>query len=249
MTTIPMSNSVNGAPQAAPSRKANYTAVIALMAVVFVLSIYIKLKPQNSVIEGVDVRTIPCSIGGWTCQDAPTDDALQKQIGADSYLMRSYINPAKTQQVDLYLVYRRYGRREFNHNPDQCFPSGGYRELSHDTTTLSYAGKERQAAHMLFDGSGVLNGQGGTGVPQTTVSYFFASGDKTESVFLKQQAQMALERLIPNKHGWALLRLTSYRRSTDEDALQAQKEFMAVYGQSIHDVLTGKNIPTATAQL
>ena len=161
-----------------------------------------------------------------------------QQLGADSYTLRRYVNLKTKQQVELYVIYRRYGRREFNHNPDQCFPAGGYRVIKRDTAMLPYAGVDRPVVHMLFDGSHVERNDGKEGVPDATVTYFFASGERTEHVFLKQQMWMATERFVPNRNGWTLLRLNSPKITTDEDALAAQVDFMKAFGPSIRDVIT-----------
>ncbi|MDX1934300.1 MAG: EpsI family protein [Capsulimonadales bacterium] len=191
--------------------------------------------------------------GVWQClreQSAGDQgqDAVMQQLKADDYFMRTYVNQNDGHVVQLYLVYRRYGRREFNHNPDMCFPAGGYVLKMRDVADLPYAGRMAPAVHMTFDGSKVERAPGQVGVPETTVSYLFASGRKTEHQFLRQQLWMALERLLPNKNGWALLRLTTEHQrmtgpSTTEpisanEALSAQQDFMQAVGGEIEKAIT-----------
>jgi hypothetical protein len=177
-----------------------------------------------------------------------------KSIGADDYLLREYLNMKTGIGVELYLVYRRYGRREFNHNPDMCFPAGGYIQETKDVAELPYGGQMVPAVHITFDGSRVERGPGQMGVPETTVSYFFASGKKTEHSFLKQQMWMAMERLLPNKNGWALLRLTTpHMRNSKQgatpispsEAFAAQQDFMQTFGGEVEKSITTDDTPDA----
>ncbi len=229
-------------------KRPNYNAVYILMGVALALTLYLKFQPTDNTANTVDVRQVPLSLEGWKyLGDAPENDGsadLMKQIKADSYVTRYYQSPTG-QQIELYIVYRRYGRREFNHNPDQCFPAGGWQLMKRDITDMTYAGSQHKAVTMLFDGKGVVTnsqdpatGKHRVGLPPATVTYFFASGDRTEYHFLKQQMWMALERLIPNKNGWALIRMTTIRTTNDEDSLAAQKDFMRIYSPGIQKVIT-----------
>jgi len=241
-------------------RRPNLVAIIAIMVATMALSFWFAWKASGAEAGGADVRQIPHSIGEWIhygiangrlvpkFDDDELTEADTAQIGADSTICRQYINVRTHQVVQLYVVYRRYGRREFNHNPDQCFPAGGYQLLKRDAVTLPWAGESHMATHMLFDGSHVerstANGQLTEGMPKATVTYFFASGSKTEYVFLKQQLWMSLERFIPNRNGWALIRLNTPQTTangqvmTDEDALQAQRDFLQACGNDIRNVIT-----------
>lgn len=182
-----------------------------------------------------DVRAISSELGRWTCPSGDMSDPALAE--ADSYLIREYVRD-DGQQVQLLVVYRRYGRREFAHRPDQCFPAGGYIELKKDTTTLAWAGRDDKAVHMLFDGKEVMRTDGVKGLPVATVSYFFVSGNRSESDFMRQQLIMAGERLFPNKNGWTFVRLVSPRVTTDDDALAAQKDFMKTFEKDIRTVIT-----------
>lgn len=222
----------------AAGKRPNLIIVIVLMAVTLGLSLWFQSKASDAGVGDAHVQDIPYERGDWKCFHEDSDADLMSEIGADSYALRGYVNVRTHQVVQLYVVYRRYGRREFNHNPDQCFPAGGYTLLKRDTAQLPWAGTERPVVHMLFDGSRVEREDGKEGVPPATVTYFFASGSRTEHVFLKQQFWMALERFSANKNGWTLIRLNSPRMTTDDDALAAQREFMTVFGDPIRDVIT-----------
>lgn len=204
----------------------------ALMAATLLLSV-LALAPKVQAARA-DVRGLPTEGGRWKCSGSDVSDSALAD--ADSYLIRNYVRD-DGQHVQLLLVYRRYGRREFAHRPDFCFPAGGYTELKRDTDTLPWAGRDAAAVHMLFDGSEVRT-TAGKGVPVTTVSYFFVSGNRSESDFMRQQLIMAGERLFPNKNGWTFVRLVSERVTTDADAHAAQKDFMRAFEGEIRQIIT-----------
>jgi EpsI family protein len=214
------------------------TLVVALMAAVCALSLWFSRKPDPNV-PIADVKAITLNAGDWHSQgDLPIDDVTMQQIKADTYFQRRYTN-AKGQNVDLLVVYRRYGRREFAHRPELCFPAAGYNIVSKGRATLPYGGRDVPVVHLFADGSHVVT-QAGTGVPNSSISYFFASGNRTECDFLRQQVWMALERLIPNKNGWTFIRLTSDVPGGADDAtlLAAQQDFMRAIGPDIERVIT-----------
>jgi EpsI family protein len=222
-----------------PGKRPSFPVAYVLLGCALGMSLFLSYRPEDTSGRTADLNLIPrTSLNGWKyLGDVQLDQETDKQIKADATTLRYYQSPTG-QQVQMYVVYRRYGRREFNHNPDNCFPAGGYVLKKRDVTQMPWAGKDHSAVCMLFDGSKVELGDGKVGVPETTVTYFFASGKRTEYVFLKQQLWMALERIVPNKNGWTLIRLTTPRATTDEEALAAQKEFLRIYGPEIQKAIT-----------
>ena len=236
-------------PAAPPKtyRTPRYNLLVGTLFVAFGLSLYFASRPEN-ISAVADVTTIPRDLPGWKCLgDLPMDEATMKQILADSYVDREYVNE-QGQHIELLVVYRRYGRREFAHRPELCYPAGGFTITHKGMTTLPYAGHDDPAVSLIADGSNVTLSNGRTGVPTTTVSYLFASGKRTEADFMRQQIWMAVERLIPNKNGWTFVRLSSPRITNDEDALRAQQDFMRTYGPSIEKVITTDGTPSPQAQ-
>lgn len=201
------------------------------------LATYIGTRPAIIAL-GADVSKIPTQMGDWrSVGDLPADASTMKQIQADSFINRRYVSK-QGQVVDFMVVYRRYGRREFAHRPDQCFPAGGYVGIRKAIELFPWFNSTIPVVYWLFDGSNVQRDDGGTGTPMTTVTYFFASGNRTEHDFLRQQLWMALERVFPNKNGWTFLRLTSPRKTTDADALDAQREFLRAMQSDLRRVIT-----------
>jgi EpsI family protein len=225
-------------PAETAKRMARVTAILAIASCLSsALALWIGNRPPITA-ASADVASIPKEHLGWkSLGDIESDAETMKQIQADSYINRRYIN-AKGDVVDLMVVYRRYGRREFAHRPDQCFPAGGYIGVTNRVAALPWAGKDVPAVYWLFDGRAVLRPDGQTGVPMTTVTYFFASANRTEHDFIRQQLWMALERIFPNKNGWTFLRLSSPRVETDQRAMDAQRAFMAAMEPEIRKVIT-----------
>lgn len=217
----------------------NTLPVIVLMTLTLLASIFFSRNPEP-VSARADVTQIPKQRGSWrTAQDVNLDENVMRQINADSYIDRWYVNPAG-QAVELLVVYRRYGRREFAHRPELCFPAAGYTLTQKAKTDLFWGGRNVPAVSIKADG------QDGS---HTNLAYFFASGKKTEEDFLRQQLWMAFERVIPNKNGWTFIRLQSPRITTDEDALAAQKDFLRTFAPAIEAVITTDtkgNTPVAT---
>ena len=216
------------------ARAANPLPVIVMMTLALALSIAAARRPDN-ITASADVRVIPKQVGEWKLYDTvKLDENTMRQIAADSFIDRRYINPAG-QVVELLVVYRRYGRREFAHRPELCFPAAGFTITEKNKTTLPYAGRDVPA--VALRATAANNGY------RTNLSYFFASGKKTEEDFIQQQLWMAFERLIPNKNGWTFIRLQSPTVTTDADALAAQRDFMRAFAPAIEAAITTDGKP------
>ena len=209
-------------------RRPSALPVIVMMLVAFGASVAFARRPE-AVSARADVTTIPTQASDWKLErDVTLDPTVMAQIKADSFIDRWYIGPGG-QRVELLVVYRRYGRREFAHRPELCFPAAGYTVTRKGRTSLFYGGRDVPAVHLKAH-----NQESG----HTNLSYFFASGTKTEEDFLQQQVWMAFERLIPNKNGWTFIRLQSPRATTDEDAVAAQEDFMRAFAPAIEAAIT-----------
>ncbi len=217
----------------------NFRLVIAMLSVVLVLSTLFSFRREDDSLPTANLSAIPGDRGDWRyVQEMPLSPDLMTEMKADSYVDRRYVNTRTGQNVELLAVYRRYGRREFAHRPDQCYPAAGFNITLKDHATLPYAGRAIDVVHITADGRNVQRADGKVGMPDQTLTYFFASGDRTESDFMKQQFIMSIERLVPNKNGWTFIRLSSERTTTDDDALDAQQDFMRVYGPAIEQRIT-----------
>jgi EpsI family protein len=217
-------------PYSRQGQAPSFVLPIALTAMGLGIHLFLAMRPPFQA-PLADVHQIPLAAGRWVSQgDDSVNAEMMKLQQADSYIYRVYQRD-DGQRVELMVVYRRYGRREFAHRPEYCYPASGYVPVSSGTDTLPWAGREDKVVKARYDGAAVH-------LPITTVSYFFASGNRSESNFMKQQLWMALERLMPNKNGWTFIRLVSPRVTTDEDAFAAQKDFMKAIEPEIRKVIT-----------
>lgn len=216
-------------------RSPNPIPVILMMALALVLSTAAARRPEP-VVASADVTVIPKQQGDWKLDhNIDLDANTMQQILADSYVAREYKNSAG-QRVQLLVVYRRYGRREFAHRPELCFPAAGFTITKKGKTTLPYAGRDVSAVSLK---ASLPNGY------RTNLAYFFASGKKTEDDFIRQQLWMAFERVIPNKNGWTFVRLVSPTVTTDDEAQAAQRDFMRTFAPAIEAAITTDGKPAA----
>jgi EpsI family protein len=215
--------------------------VIAMMALALVGSVGFGRRGDPNA-PNADLTVIPKQAQNWVMhqdQSDSLDKSVMSQIKADSYLLREYQNPRTGQAVQLMIVYRRYGRREFAHRPEQCYPASGFTIEKNGTMPLFWAGRDVPAVQIT------ANSRDGE---QSNLAYFFASGKKTESNFIRQQVWMALERLIPNKNGWTFIRLMSPTRTTVPDALASQQDFMRAMAPAIERAITTDGPPAMAAE-
>lgn len=239
----------------------NLNRPMILLATAAALTVYFWARPTPYV-EGADVTRIPTQIGAWrSLGDQNDSDEVMKQQNADSYLHRNYYRESDGMMIELLVVYRKYGRRDFAHRPDQCYPSAGFDLLQQDATTLTWNHADITARHLVAAPPASRTLADGRPFPKMTTTYFFASGNKTESDFMKQQLWMALERLFPNKNGWTFFRLNSYlvpivkkdraldfdssgKTFTDAEALAAQQDFLRSGDDELRKIVTTDSTTT-----
>ena len=204
-----------------------------LLAVAAVLGL-IGLRMGDMAAPHADVTLLPTAFGSWVMTGSEkTDpknlslgDATAQALALDSYTQRTYMNRATGRQIVLLLEYRRLGRGAFNHRPEACYPAAGYAMTGRTTTPIIYGGRPAEAVTIVADY------QGHQGRSHQVLLYWFTTGRRVESNFLKQQVEMALGRLQPDKNGWAFVRLVCERRPGDNvatfnaDALAAEKDFV-----------------------
>jgi EpsI family protein len=237
---VPVAAPPVAAPVAPPQSRGrlwlSFGTVLSLMTLTLLGSIAFARQPDLN-LPVADVNRIPKQVGAWRMQRQHDLTEIMGQIKADSYVDREYVNPATGQMVELLVVYRRYGRREFAHRPELCFPAAGYSVQKNSAIPLFWAGRDIPAVSITANRA---NGQ-------SNLSYFFASGKRTESDFIKQQVWMAFERLMPNKNGWTFIRLQSPTVTTSQDAIAAQQDFMRTMAPVLERVITTDGQPTSVA--
>ena len=216
-------------------RTPNYVLVFVMFAVAGALTHGIRNLPAKALFSA-DLGSVPHHIGAWTGEDGEISEEVKKGIEADSTLSRLYTRPGSDYYMGALVVYRRYGRRGFVHRPEMCYPAAGWEILSKGTTTVPYAGRETQAVVIVAERE----------YEKEVVVYWFASGDRLESNYVRQQLRMALDRLTPRKYGWAFVRINAPVVSTEEETLDEIRAFLKQFTKPLDRVLTGEETALAT---
>jgi EpsI family protein len=143
-------------------------------------------------------------------------------------LHRGYIGGTDRSSLGLLVVYRRYGRRDFAHRPEACYPAAGWEITGKRSTRVPYAGKNVDAVEVAARRGDV----------REVVVYWFASGRRTEANYIRQQVTMALDRLRPHKYGWAFIRVNSRVTVSEEATLSDIRRFLRTASGPLFTALT-----------
>ena len=209
------------------SRTPNYKLVIAILVLATAVTYWARLKPVK-VLFTADLQAFPPSIGSWTGRSDRIDKTLRGFLNADEVLSRTYTGGDGYGEMGLWVVYRKYGRRDFAHRPEMCYPASGWEIVGRGCTTVPYGGREIQAVKVVAEKDG----------ERELIVYWFASGARTEANFARQQLFMALDRLRTQKYGWAFIRLNCPVTDTEEATLASVRDFMSSASGPLERVLT-----------
>jgi EpsI family protein len=203
-----------------------YWLVLVAFIVACAATFWIKLKPVEARFSA-DLASLPMTIGSWQGETAPVDAEVEKSLEADGLISRIYTGEMGD-TVQLLVVYRKYGRRGFVHRPEMCFPAAGYEIVSKSLTTVPYHGRKVQATKIIAqkDGGSVV------------ILYWYASGERTEASFVKQQVWMAMDRLKPYKYGWAFIRVTCPVVYSESDTMDRLQDFLSAASRPLTNTLT-----------
>ena len=209
--------------------------IICIMSIIALITgNWIKDRPVGQIIDA-DLKTLPMKIGGWTGTDVKLNDNVKDVLNADVIISRKYNNVTSGDSISLLIVYRKFGRRDFAHRPEICYPASGWEIVSKGNTTINYNKKNIDAIEVVAQKQ----------FRRDMIVYWFASGEKSESSYLKQQAMMSLDRLSRSKYGWAFIRLVSSANDSNEDALNKIRIFTTDVSEPLQEALTGKHDMTA----
>jgi EpsI family protein len=174
------------------------------------------------------LEDLPMQIGDWKGQDIHLSPGIRKALAADSILLRDYTHSGTGRHVQLLIVYRKYGRRGFAHRPELCYPAAGWEIVRKAYTDMPYAGRDVPARLVVAEKSD----------HREAITYWFASGDRTEANYVKQQAWMALDRLQQQRYGWAFIRTNTTERHGHRESLDMTRTFMKDLDRPLMKVLS-----------
>lgn len=210
-------------------KKNKYFLVIALLIISGVF-VYMLQHNVAGAMFSADLNKLPLKMSGWSGSDQKLEKIVKDALNADSILSRSYVNHNTGDSVGLLIVYRKYGRRDFAHRPEMCYPAAGWELVGKKYITLTYQGKQVKAMEVTAEKAGARD----------IVVYFFASGDRTESNFIVQQYKMSFDRLSKQKYGWSFIRFNAPSMESDEKALENIRNFAKDIDKPLSSVLNDK---------
>ncbi|MDH7602934.1 MAG: EpsI family protein [Armatimonadota bacterium] len=215
----------------------NYKLVFVLLLLGSVLTYWARFKPVR-VLFTAPLDKFPKRIGQWQGHDEPIEKSIRDVMNADKLLSRTYVGSDPDYPIGVWIVYRKFGRRDFAHRPEMCYPASGWEITKKCYIKLPYDGREVDAVEVVatrdFD--------------TQVIVYWFASGERTEANFAKQQIIMALDRLRTQKYGWAFIRLNIPVVDTEENALRQIRDFLSAASTPLARVLKGTDASSASAQ-
>ena len=210
-------------------RTPNYCLVALMTIVAACAGNYIAtISPAAKFNANLDA--LPMKLGIWQGENIELDATVKQALKADGLLCRQYTDLTTERRLGLLVVYRKYGRRDFAHRPELCYPAAGWEIAEKTYATVPYAGRNVQARFVVAQ----------KGMSREAITYWFASGNRTEANFAKQQLWMALDRLQKPRVGWAFIRVNVPAMYGDEESQEITRSFMKVAEQALYEALTGE---------
>jgi len=210
-------------------RTPNYLLVAVLTIGIACISQYIAQKSRGARFNA-PLDSLPMKIGVWEGEDVELTEAVMQVLKADRVLCRQYMNSQTGESLGLLIVYRKYGRRDFAHRPELCYPAVGFEIVQKSYTTVPYAGRNVRARLVIAEKDAA----------REAITYWFGSGDRSEANYAKQQLWMALDRLQDQRYGWAFIRVNVPEMYGDEQALELTRSFLKQADKPLMKALTGR---------
>ena len=106
-------------------RSPNYILILAMVIFTAIVSYWVRESPSQ-VLYQPDLAAIPRHLGRWEGKDLDLTKEVLDMLNADAVLSRAYTDNHYGTQVGLLIEYRKYGRRDFIHRPEECYPNAGW---------------------------------------------------------------------------------------------------------------------------
>lgn len=193
--------------------------VILLISIVLSMKLYFNAAHQE---DTISIDSFPRKIGTWTAQDLPISKEDLSILETKNAFVRRYTNSEGGAEVYLFLVYSQHNRK-VAHPPEICYLGSGvsitenvhdpifveYKNLTIPTNRLKLLRKKFE--HIAF--------------------YWFKIGDKFTSNYWEQQLIIAINSLLGQSKGSALIRISADVNSEDQ-------------GESIRNIKSFTNLIT-----
>lgn len=188
-----------------------------LLLITLVLSLQLYFKSAFRA-DTVDIDSFPRSIGTWISEDLPISKEDLSILETKNAFVRRYKNTVGGGEVYLFLVYSQHNRK-VAHPPEICYLGSGasitenvhdpifvgYKNLTIPTNRLKLMRKKFE--HIAY--------------------YWFKVGDSFTSNYWEQQLLIALNALMGQSKGSALIRVSADINSADQqEAIRNVKTFV-----------------------
>ncbi len=208
-------------------RSPNYALVFGLLIIAIVATNWMREKPA-SVLFTPNFKAFPKTVGSWTGHDMIVDKEVRKVLNADKVLTRTYTESEYGNSAGLLIVYRKYGRRDFIHRPEACYPAAGWKIVEREETKIPFNGKNIPAIKVIAEKDNA----------REIIVYWFSSGDRTVADYMKQQYMMALDRFQTRKYGWSFIRINCPVFDSDNATMDTIRQFARDMSDPIVKTLT-----------
>lgn len=87
---------------------------------------YLRIHERTPVMPPRHLSTLPMQWGDWAGNDVPVALNTLRVAKNDDYINRVYVNNKTREWVNLYIAYTARPRTMIGHQPDVCYPAGGW---------------------------------------------------------------------------------------------------------------------------
>lgn len=162
---------------------------------------------------------------GWKTTDGTISAGELKLLRPDSYLIRQYLSPDKTQEVDLAVIAGH--RKQSIHTPGFCMVGGGWEITSRKPVTINLPTGPLTVMQSFMAQSG----------QQLVALYFYTDGSYSTDNLIKFQGMELLKRIERHAPEGALVRVIVPIRGDPSPAVNLAHDFLINSAPSILNAL------------
>lgn len=210
-------------------QKTNKTQLIQIcLIIVAIVSLNLYFKTADEV-DTISIDHFPRVIGPWQSEDLPISKEDLSILETSNAFVRKYTNTVDGGEVFLFLVYSQHNRK-VAHPPEICYLGSGvtitenvhdpigvdYKNLTISTNRLKLL--RRNLQHIAF--------------------YWFKVGNKFTANYWEQQLLIAVNALLGNSQGSALIRISAdINEENQEKVVKDIKSFANLIAPSLYKYL------------
>jgi len=197
-----------------------FILVVGILILAVFVGKLLYVSPNVDSGDKVMVTAFPLEAGEWKGEEITVDEMVYRLLDTKNLFVRKYTNTAG-EAVYLYIVYSEDDRK-VSHPPEVCMMGGGSTILEKTTVKMTEA----------IDGNRLLVAQGP--VPTELIVYWYKAGKFYSAVYLRQQIQVVIDRLLRRRTASAMIRVSALIKNNDEPATL---ELLRSFTRSIEPLL------------